>query len=341
MKLLIGLRIMCRTLTASMAHAVVSSVDGPGSPPSHANTITQPSQDEGVGSPTNPAKNNPQTFSEDSPVSHPANAENHASKNSTNSTPTRVSADTQDTAVVSPHLSSSKRSAQESPENVTAPPTKKMKAERDVMYLHDINEQVHDKTVNFNLEKCLPDNVKTAPVNPAKTAKVWRFYLALKTPICEQVAPVKKRLAMTQLSVSRSKTFTHVCLMCLKDVVALGDKAHEDSWNRALCKVATTSNAEHHLSTMHPNNSEVMLYLNEKKNATASKGALDSGLGEFVLDHGHDCVSARHQPFTCLHLLSKDWRKIAGKHANKCHEIQERTYSREANSLACTEWPSA
>ena len=37
------------------------------------------------------------------------------------------------------------------------------------MYLHEINEQVHDKIVGFNSEKCLPDNVKTVPIHSDRT----------------------------------------------------------------------------------------------------------------------------------------------------------------------------
>ena len=65
--------------------------------------------------------------------------------------------------------------------------------------------------------------------------------------------------------------------------MALGDKANEDSWSRGLCKVVSTSNAELHLSKMHPNSVEVMSYLESKKKSAASTGALDSGSREFAL----------------------------------------------------------
>ena len=156
------------------------------------------------------------------------------------------------------------------------------------MYLHEINEQVRDKIVGLNSEKCLLDNVKTALVHSARTGKVWKFYCVLKTPICKEIAPLKKRLALTKLAVSRSKKFTHICLLCLQGVISLGDKAHEESWNRALCKLATTRNAQQHMTKMHPSNTEVMVYLEEKNNANLSTGALDSGSGAFCWDRGHN-----------------------------------------------------
>ena len=165
MKLLIGLQIMRRTLTAFMTQAVVSSGDGPGSPHAHAKTIASLSQDEGVGLPLTGATNNHQASSIDCPGSPPALAKTNASEDSMCSPPAHAKTDTQDTALVSPTPAPSKRSAQKPLGNETAPPTKKKKIESDVMYLHEINKQVHDKIVGFNPETCLPDNVKTAPVH--------------------------------------------------------------------------------------------------------------------------------------------------------------------------------
>ena len=74
----------------------------------------------------------------------------------------------------------------------------------------------------------------------------------------------------------------------MQDVIALGDKTHEEGWNWTLCKVATTSNAEQHMTKMHPSNTEVMVYLKEKNNANSWIGALDSGSGAFRWDRGSD-----------------------------------------------------
>ena len=49
MKLLIGLQIIYRSFTASMIQGAHMAEDGPGSPPSHAQTDTQ---DKGVVTPT-------------------------------------------------------------------------------------------------------------------------------------------------------------------------------------------------------------------------------------------------------------------------------------------------
>ena len=167
MKLLIGLQIMRRTLTTFMTQVVVSSGGGPGSSHAHAKTIASLSQDECVGSPPVGATNKHQASSKDSPGSPPALAKTNASEDSTCLPPSHAKTDTQDTAVVRPTPAPSKRSAQEPLENRTAPRTKKKKIESDVMYLHEINEQARDKIVGFNSEKCLPDNIKTAPVHSA------------------------------------------------------------------------------------------------------------------------------------------------------------------------------
>ena len=113
-------------------------------------------------------------------------------------------------------------------------------------------------------------------------------YHVLKTSICEEIEPVKKRIALTKLAVSKNKKFTHICLLYLKDVIALEVKDNEEIWNRASCKVATTNNAEQHMTKMHPINTEVMVLLEEKNNAKSSISALDSGSSACCWDHGHN-----------------------------------------------------
>ena len=122
MKLLIGLHIMRLTLTAFMTQAVVSLGDGPGSPHAHAKTIALLSQDAGVGLSPVGATNKHQASSEDCPGSTPALAKTNASKDNTCSPPSHAKNNTQDTAVVSPTPALSKRSAQETLSNRTAPP---------------------------------------------------------------------------------------------------------------------------------------------------------------------------------------------------------------------------
>ena len=148
MKLLIGLQIMNCTLAAFMTQAVVSLGGGPGSPQTHAKTVAA-----GVGSPPVGATNKPQASSKDSPGSPPALAKTNASEDSMCSPPAHAKTDTQDTALVSPIPAPSKRSAQKPLGNETAPPTKKKKIESDVMYLHEINKQVHDKNCRFQFRE--------------------------------------------------------------------------------------------------------------------------------------------------------------------------------------------
>ena len=109
----------------------------------------------------------------------------------------------------------------------------------------------------------------------------------LKTPIWEEVKPVKKVLSMQPSGVSRVKEWTHLCIECLEEVKALGNKANQDSWNHVLCKMTNTSNADNHLSKKHSDSVKVKAYFEQKKGNKESVGALHSGSSESALIYSH------------------------------------------------------
>ena len=92
-------------------------------------------------------------------------------------------------------------------------------------------------------------------------SKVWNFFFALQKPYCKlEGSPYAKK---RKGSPTKSKTFSNLCLMCLRD---LDDKApNSNAWKLALCNITNTSNAEKHLKNKHDDREEVIQFFDQGK----------------------------------------------------------------------------
>ena len=212
----------------------------------------------------------------------PAATNNHEEQSSTSA----ISQDQGLQTVI--QTSPGKRHAETAPDDGSPPSTKKTKKSKknatNKVLLHELNEDVHLKKITYNNKTCLPNSIVVHRVNPLKTAPVWDFFRVLETVIFEQVKPVKKVLSVKPLSFLRLKEFTHLCMECIGDVKAMDDRANQNSWNRGLCKILNTSNADNHLSKKHSESAKVQAYFDQKKAGQDSVGSLHSGFVETGLN---------------------------------------------------------
>ena len=170
---------------------------------------------------------------------------------------------------------SEKRATAEESRHCQKKRKKRKTGDDDVVWISDINEDVVSGRVAYDIDRCLPATVNVNPITKT-TAKVWNFFRSLEKPISEIVPPTKRVLGMNA-HVSKTRTYVHLCVLCLKDVKMLGEDAHRESWAKALCRITNTSNAENHLKSRHRRTPEVMTFLSEKEANSQSSGALDSG----------------------------------------------------------------
>ena len=173
-------------------------------------------------------------------------------------------------------LAAEKRTATD--ESSHSPKKKKKKTGdgHDVVWIGNIVEAVETGTIVYNRDRCLPATVQGTPF-VRKHAKIWNFYRSLKHPITEKVIPAKRVLGIMAHGVTKTKTYIHLCLECLKEIKELGENAESESWMRALCRITNTSNGKHHLKSKYMLSSAVITYFAEKDASSVSSGALHSG----------------------------------------------------------------
>ena len=83
---------------------------------------------------------------------------------------------------------------------------------------------------------------------------VWKFIRALEVPISKVVQSNRRKPQSLQFQFGTDKTkiFTHMCTICLQDIIMLGEDKHNESWEKALKKCTTPSNGLKHLVTAPP-----------------------------------------------------------------------------------------
>ena len=91
------------------------------------------------------------------------------------------------------------------------------------------------------------------------TSKVWSFFSELKKAIVRKYDTNKHKN-----NKSTTAHYTHVCLLCLKNVREDGD-ATRDSWQSALCRVNKTHNGLKHLKSKHKDDNSVLAFLAVKE----------------------------------------------------------------------------
>ena len=79
-----------------------------------------------------------------------------------------------------------------------------------------------------------------------------------------------------QFGTDKTKIFTHMCTICLQDVIMLGEDKHNESWEKALKKCTTPSNGLKHLVTAHADNDSIKVLLNKKAREEDPQGALEA-----------------------------------------------------------------
>ena len=175
-------------------------------------------------------------------------------------------------------LATEKRTATEESSHPQKKKKKKKKmgdGDDDVVWICDIVEDVETGTVVYDRARCLPATVEGKPFVSVHS-KVWNFYRSLNHPISEKLSPTKRVLGINA-HVTKTKTYVHLCIECLKDIKKLGEDAGSQSWTRALCKITNTSNGENHLKSKHMKSPAVIAFFAEKDAMSLSSGALHSG----------------------------------------------------------------
>ena len=101
-------------------------------------------------------------------------------------------------------------------------------------------------------ENGLPPLVDLKPVKGK--SDVWKFMRVLCIPITEEIVTTGRKSKSLQFSLKASavKTYHHLCLLCLEDVMDIAvENRHNESWSKDLFKVANTGNGLNHLLRCH------------------------------------------------------------------------------------------
>jgi hypothetical protein len=106
----------------------------------------------------------------------------------------------------------------------------------------------------------VPKDIHHSPVYGAK-ADVWKFFLALEVPYQD----FKKRKTAVA-----PKPFTHLCMLCLKEVNDL-EKKTLTTWTMALCRPTNSTHASDHVKKIHKQCEEASLFVTNKKKVLIRK----------------------------------------------------------------------
>jgi hypothetical protein len=105
----------------------------------------------------------------------------------------------------------------------------------------------------------ISSNIKHNPIFGAK-AKVWKFFHVLKKLI---VTNKKTRTGKLE------KSLTHLCLLCLKKIVAI-EKLTNATWENALCRPTNSTHAMDHIKKLHKENNETKQVMQHSKYSQGS-----------------------------------------------------------------------
>jgi hypothetical protein len=140
------------------------------------------------------------------------------------------------------------------------------------MWIHEILDDLRTGKVLYDSDRCLPASVVVDRVAATKPTPVWSFCCKLATPIFEKIGATNQVFGMRMLPITNTKEYHHVCTEeCINDAKELGTNANEESWQRSLCKIANTTNGEHHLRSKHGDSQAVEDYLHQKNVDSPSK----------------------------------------------------------------------
>jgi hypothetical protein len=103
----------------------------------------------------------------------------------------------------------------------------------------------------------VPKRVKYSSVGGGNSAKIWEFYRVLHKPINSSI--IRKKNSHD------NKPYTHLCILCLKDLLLNNEDANKNSWLTALFKPTTSTHVLKHIEKCHPNHPDAIAYLNTKK----------------------------------------------------------------------------
>ena len=122
----------------------------------------------------------------------------------------------------------------------------------------------------------MPSMIKLKPIQG--TSDVWKFMRELEVPISKVVESNKRRPKSLQFQLGGpvTKLSTHMCTLCLEEVMLLGEPKHNESWEKALYKVPNSSNGLKHLVGSHAKHDSIHALLQKKTAEEDPKGALEA-----------------------------------------------------------------
>ena len=98
------------------------------------------------------------------------------------------------------------------------------------------------------------------------------MFQEMEVPILKEVEKTGRNSGSLTFKFGKAvtKEITHICDICLEDVLKLKKKTNQ-SWERAVCRISTTTNEMKHLNTTYV---EHPIYLTLVKKNAESKGVL-------------------------------------------------------------------